>query len=68
LQIKGGEIVGSGVKAITSGLDETIGKSTVFADESIQIAGIAIGRTEQIEGSAKHGLGLFLDFGRGFDG
>ena len=65
---KGANIVGKGVKAVATGLDETIGKTTVFADESVDKTGILIGRAEQITDSTKNSFGLFLEFKNDFDG
>ena len=65
---KGANIVGKGVKAIATGLDETAGKTTVFADESVEKTGVTIGRAEQITDSAKYSFGLFLEFKNDFDG
>jgi hypothetical protein len=65
---KGANIVGKGVKAVATGLDETTGKTTVFADESVDKTGILIGRAEQITDSTKYSFGLFLEFKNDFDG
>lgn len=65
---KGAKIVGKGVKAAATGLDETAGKTTVFADESIDKEGVTVGRAEQITDSAKNSFGLFLEFKKDFDG
>ncbi|MFN8277431.1 MAG: hypothetical protein U0T84_08115 [Chitinophagales bacterium] len=65
---KGAKIVGKGVKAAATGLDETAGKTTVFTDESIDKAGITVGRAEEITDSAKISFGLFLEFKKEFDG
>jgi len=65
---KGAKIVGKGVKAVATGLDETTGKTTVFADESVDKTGITIGRAEQITDSTKYSFGLFLEFKNDFDG
>lgn len=65
---KGAKIVGKGVKAVATGLDETTGKTTVFSDESVDKTGITIGRAEQITDSTKYSFGLFLEFKNDFDG
>ena len=65
---KGAKIVGKGVKAVATGLDETTGKTTVFADESVEKIGVTIGRAEQIRDSTKYSFGLFLEFKNDFDG
>lgn len=65
---KGATIIGKGVKATATGFDETTGKTTVFADKSIDDAGIDIGRAEKIADSAKISFGLFLEFEKDFDG
>lgn len=65
---KGATIVGKGVKAVATGLDETVGKTTMFPDESLAAAGISIGRAEQILDSANYSFGLFLEFERDFSG
>jgi len=65
---KGAKIVGKGVKAAATGMDETVGKTTVFLDESADREGVAIGRAEQITDSLKHSFGLFLEFNKDFNG
>lgn len=65
---KGGLILGKGIQSISSGLDQSIGKTTVFADQSIESAGIEIGRSEQILDSSKYSYGLFLAFKEQFEG
>jgi hypothetical protein len=65
---KGANIVGKGVTAIATGLDETVGKTTVFSDESVDLVGITIGRAEQISNSPKFSFGLYLEFKKDFDG
>lgn len=65
---KGAKIVGKGVTAVATGLDETAGKTTVFADESVDKTGVTIGRAEQITDSTKYSFGLFLEFKKDFDG
>lgn len=65
---KGANIVGKGVKAVATGIDETVGKTTVFADKSIDLVGITIGRAEQITDSAKFCFGLYLEFKTDFNG
>ena len=65
---KGANIVGKSVKAVSTGLDETVGKTTVFPDESLMFAGITIGRAEQLLDSAKYSFGLFLEFEKDFSG
>jgi hypothetical protein len=65
---KGATIVGKGVKAVAQGLDETAGKTTVFADASVDKTGITIGRAEHLTDSARHSFGLFLEFKNDFDG
>jgi hypothetical protein len=67
LAAKSATIAGKGVSAIAKGLDETTGKTTVFADESIEQAGVTIGRAEHIAGSPGHKFGLFLEFKENFD-
>lgn len=67
LAYKGSKIVGKGIKAVTNGIDETLVKTTIFADESIEQAGIDIGRAEKIVGS-KYSFGLFLEFKNAFNG
>lgn len=65
---KGAVIVGSGVKAVSTGLDETVGKTTVFPDSSLVAIGVTIGRAEQILDSANFDFGLFLEFEKDFEG
>ncbi len=65
---KGAKIVGKGVKAVATGLDETTGKTTVFTDESVEKAGITLGRAEQISTDVKNSFGLFLAFENDFSG
>ena len=65
---KGATIVGKGVKAVSTGLDETVGKMTVFPDESLATAGITIGRAEHLLDTAKYSFGLFLEFEKDFSG
>lgn len=65
---KGAKIVGKGVKAIATGLDETAGKTTVFADESVEKIGITIGRAEKIADSKKTSMGIFIEFKNDFNG
>jgi hypothetical protein len=65
---KGANIVGKGVKAVATGLDETVGKTSVFSDKSVDIVGITIGRAEQITDSIKNSFGLYLEFKNDFDG
>ena len=65
---KGGTLVGRGVKAAAAGLDETAGKTTVFADESLAAAGIGLGRAQELPDSARYRFGLFLDFRQDFNG
>lgn len=65
---KGATIVGKGIKAVSKGLDETVGKTTVFSDESLDKQGITIGRAEEITDSTKNSFGLFLEFKQDFKG
>ncbi|MBK8805528.1 MAG: hypothetical protein IPO21_02300 [Bacteroidales bacterium] len=65
---KSGVILGSGVKAISTGVEETLGKQTVYTDKEIEALGISIGRAEWIVDSAKYTLGLYLDFGKDING
>ncbi len=76
---KGSRIIGKGIKAAAIGLDETVGKTIVFTDESIDKAGITVGRADQILESnvgrsdsandpSKYSFGLFLEFKNDFDG
>lgn len=65
---KGAKIAGKGVKAMAQGLDETTGATTIFADESVEKAGITIGRAETISDSLAHTYGLFLEFKNDFAG
>jgi len=64
---KGAKIVGKGVQAMSEGLDETVIKTTVFADESIEKDGMSIGRAEQVTDSVKYSLGLYIAFKKDFD-
>lgn len=64
---KAGKIVGKSVQSISEGVDETVIKTTVFADESIEKDGISIGRAEQVTDSAKYALGLYISFKKDFD-
>ncbi|NDW08176.1 hypothetical protein [Dysgonomonas sp. 520] len=66
LAAKGGKILGKGIKATATSLDETIGQTTVFTDESINKEGIIIGRAEQTKSSSKYAIGLFLEFKNDF--
>ncbi len=61
---KSGKIVGKGIKAFASGIDESTGKTLIFKDESIEKSGISIGRAEQMSNS----VGLFLEFANDFEG
>lgn len=65
---KGGVILGSGVKAISTGVEESIGKQTVYADKEIEKIGINIGRAEWLADSTKYSFGLYLEFENDFDG
>ncbi len=65
---KGAKIAGKGVKAVAEGLDETTGATTIFADESIEKAGISIGRAEAIGDSSSRTYGLYLEFKENFSG
>ena len=65
---KGGKIAGKGVKAMASGLDETAGKTTIFADEAVDKSGISVGRAEEVSDSVNNSYGLYLEFKNEFDG
>lgn len=65
---KSGIVIGKSVTALSGGLDETMGKTSVFADKSLENVGISIGRAEHILDSAKHSFGLFIEFKNDFDG
>ncbi len=65
---KSSKIVGEGIKIVAAGFDETIGKTKIFSDESIDKAGILVGRAERIKDSLTHSFGLFLEFNSDFDG
>lgn len=64
---KAGKIVGKGIQSISEGVDETLIKTTVFTDESIEKDGMVIGRAEQVTDSAKYALGLYISFKKNFD-
>lgn len=64
---KAAKIAGKGVQAASEGIDETVIKTTVFADESIEKDGMMIGRAEQVTDSAKYSLGLYISFKKDFD-
>ena len=65
---KSGVILGSSVEAITSGVGETLGKQTVYADKKIEKDGIVIGRTELLLDSVKYSYGVFLEFKKDYKG
>jgi|ERR1043165_4165379 hypothetical protein len=65
---KSGKIMGKGVTALSSGLDETAGHTTIFADESVDKVGITVGRAEEISGKESKNYGLYLEFKNDFDG
>ncbi|MBD2770398.1 hypothetical protein IC235_21135 [Hymenobacter sp. BT664] len=65
---KGAVIAGKGVKAVATGLDETTGKTTVFADKPLADLGVSIGRAEQLTDSTNNSFGLFLEFKKDFAG
>ena len=60
-------ILGSGIVAASSGFDETLGKTTVFLDESVKIMGVKLGRAEQLSDSSKPSFGLYLEFSKDFN-
>ena len=65
---KGGIILGKSVKAISTGVDETLGKQSVFADQEIEKSGINIGRAEWLTELSKYSMGLYLEFKKDFKG
>ncbi len=64
---KGSRIIGLGVEASAKGFDETIGKTTVYLDETAHKAGIQIGRAERLHDSIKASYGLYLEFKDSFE-
>lgn len=65
---KSGRVLGSSVKAMSSGLDETVGKTVVYADEQVEKSGIILGRAEQMRDSTNYSYGLFLQFNQDYTG
>lgn len=65
---KSAKIVGKGITAVAAGMDETILKTRVFSDESIENEGIKLGRAELIADSLNANFGLYLEFEKNFIG
>ena len=65
---KSGIILGSIVEAISSGVEETLGKQKVYADKKIEKNGITIGRAEMLVDSVKYSYGVFLEFKKDYKG
>lgn len=61
---KGARIAGKSVKAVAAGMDESMGKTTIFAEEAVEQSGIAVGRAELSGSEVK----LFLAFQQDFKG
>jgi hypothetical protein len=57
---KSGTILGKGVQAFSTGLDETVGTTKVFADSLVNTMGIDIGRAELLLDAAKYSVGLYI--------
>ncbi len=67
LSEKGSRIIGKGIKASAKGFDETLGKTTVYLDETADAIGIKIGRAEEILDSSKSSIALYLEFTQDID-
>lgn len=59
---KGARIMGKGIEASSKGFDETIGKTTVYLDESADKLGIKVGRAERLTDSIMPSFALYLEF------
>lgn len=66
---KSGKILGDGVKSMSKGMDESIGKVLIYPDSILSTNGIELGRAEQTY-SPEDGyqFGVFLEFKSQFNG
>lgn len=65
---KSATVVGKGVVALSDGFDKTVGKTTIFADESLEALGIKIGRGEETNDTTGYQMKIYLDFEKDFEG
>lgn len=65
---KTARIAGNGVKAIAEGLDESVGKTTIFMNEEVSDEGIEIGRADEDNEGEGTVITLHLDFEKDFEG
>lgn len=67
---KSAVIAGKGIESMSKGFDETLGATMIYADTSVENAGIVIGRAEEVNHPEreKYNFGLYLEFQSAFEG